>query len=171
MHAISRKLQHRWVCFPESRNTRLMKRNFDAIRRVYHSRGFRVVTVHADEEFEKLRNHMLPSRLVTPDPGGHVPEAEWSIRTLKEGCRAAIHGMPFSVYPKEMLKGLISKVVLMANAVPSESGISETLLPRNLIKNLPHLDYHSIKIAFGSYAQVAVDEQITNTPRPRTVGC
>jgi AAA ATPase containing von Willebrand factor type A (vWA) domain len=171
MHAISRKLQHRWVCFPESRSMKHMKKNFDMLRRVYHSRGFRVVTVHADEEFEKIRNHMLPSRLITPNPGGHVPEVERSIRTLKEGCRAAIHGMPYSVYPKEMLRGLIRKVVLMTNAVPSESGVSDTLSPRNLIENLPHLDYHSIKIAFGSYVQVAVDEQITITPRPRTIGC
>jgi hypothetical protein len=70
MHAIIRKLQHRWVCFPESRGIKYMKRNLNALRRVYHSRGFRVVTVHADEEFEKLRNHMLPSRLNTPNPGG-----------------------------------------------------------------------------------------------------
>lgn len=148
-----------------------MKQNFDLLKKVYHSRGFRVVTVHADEEFEKLRSHMLPSRLVSPDPGGHhVPLVERSIRTLKESCRAAIHGLPYTVYPKELLRGLIRKVILMSNAVPGESGISNTLSPRNLVENLPNLDFHSIKIPFGAYCQLAVDEQITNTTRPRTIG-
>jgi hypothetical protein len=100
-----------------------------------------------------------------------VPEVERSIRTLKEGCRAAIHGMAFKCLPKEMLRGLIRKVVLLQNAFPSDHGVSNTLSPRNLIENLPYLDYNSIKIPFGSYVQVAVDELVTNTPRPRTIGC
>lgn len=110
-----------------------------------------MVMVHANEEFEKLRNHMLPIRLITPDPGGHVLEVERSIRTIKEGCRAAIHGLLYSVFPKEMLRGLIRKVILMLTVMPSDSGVSDTLSTRNLIKNLPHLDYHSVKLAFGSY--------------------
>jgi Histone chaperone involved in gene silencing len=124
------------------------------------------------KNYEKLKKlTCCPRRLITPDPGGHVPEVERSIRTIKEGCRTAIHGMPYTIYPKEMLRGLIRKVVLMTNAVPSKSGISDTLSPRNIVDNLPHIDYHSIKITFGSYVQVAVDEQITNTTRPRTIGC
>jgi hypothetical protein len=170
LHAISRKLNHRWVCFPETRSLKEMKRNFTTLRRIYHTRGFRIFTVHADEEFEKLRSHILPGRLVTPDPGGHVPEVERSIRTLKEGCRAAIHGMPYSYFPKEMLRGLLRKVVLLQNAFPSDHGVSDTLSPRNIIDNLPHLNFNDIKIPFGTYAQLAVDEQITNTPRPRTIG-
>lgn len=130
-----------------------------------------MVTVHGDEEFEKLRNHMLPCRLICPEPGGHVPEVERSIRTVKEGCRAAIHGMPYSFFPKEMLRGLIRKVILLLNAFPGSHGVSDTLSPRNIIENLPHIDYHSLKIPFGAYVQMAVDEMITNTPRPRTIGC
>jgi AAA ATPase containing von Willebrand factor type A (vWA) domain len=170
MHGISRKLCHRWTAFPESRNLNEMKRNFNLLRQVYHSRGFKIVTIHADEEFEKLRSHMLPGRLLSPDPGGHVPEVERSIRTMKEGCRAAIHGLPYSVYPKEMLRGLIRKITLLSNAFPADHGVSDNLSPRNLVDNLPNLDYHSIKIPFGAYCQLAVDEQITNTTRPRTIG-
>lgn len=59
----------------------------------------------------------------------------------------------------------------MQNAFPSDHGVSDNLSPRNLVENLPNLDFHSIKIPFGSYAQVAVDKAITNTPRPRTLGC
>jgi Cobalamin biosynthesis protein CobT (nicotinate-mononucleotide:5, 6-dimethylbenzimidazole phosphoribosyltransferase) len=169
-HAISRKLNHRWASFPKTRSLSEMKSNLNQLKRIYHSRGFRVVSIHADEEFEKLRNHMLPSILMSPNPGGHVPEVERSIRTLKEGCRAAIHGMPYRVYPKEMLRGLIRKVILMANAFPSEHGVSNVLSPRNLVDNLPNLDYNSIKIPFGSYCQIAIDETITNTTRPRTIG-
>jgi len=72
---------------------------------------------------------MLPCHLITPDPGGHVPEVERSVCTLKEGCRAAIHGMPYLRYPKEMLCGLIRKEVILLNAFPSENGVSDTLSP------------------------------------------
>jgi hypothetical protein len=70
-----------------------------------------------------------------------------------------------------MTRGLIRKATLIQNAFPGEHGVSDTLSPRNIIDNLPNLDYHSIKIPFGAYAQVAVDEEITNTLRPRTIGC
>lgn len=59
-HAISRKINHRWVSFPKSRSTKELKSAFDEVRQIYHSRGFRITTAHADEEFEKLRNGMLP---------------------------------------------------------------------------------------------------------------
>jgi hypothetical protein len=147
-----------------------MKKNFNLLRQIYHSRGFRIVTIHADEEFEKLRSHMLPGCLLSPNPGGHVPEVERSIRTMKESCRAAIHGLPYSVYPKEMLRGLLRKITLLWNAFPADHGVSDSLSPRNLVDNLPNLDYQSIKIPFGAYCQLAVDEPITNTTRPRTIG-
>ena len=59
----------------------------------------------------------------------------------------------------------------MQNAFPADHGVSDTLSPRNLIENLPHLDFNSIRLPFGAYAQVAVDGDITNTPKTRTIGC
>ena len=159
------------VVFPESRSLKEMKKNFDILRHMYQSRGFRIIMVHADEEFEKLRSHMLPSRFITPDPGAHVPKVERSIFTLKEGCRAVIHSLPYSKFPKEMICGLIRKVMLIQNAFPGDHGVSDTLSPCNIIDNLPNLDYHSIKIPFGTYAQVTIDEEVMNTQQPHTIGC
>lgn len=102
--------------------------------------------MHADEEFEKLRYDLLPSRLVFPDPGGHVPEVERLIRSLKEDYCTAIHGMPYKYLPKEFLRGLIRKLVLLWNAFPVDHGVSDTQSPRNIVDNLSHLDYHAIKI-------------------------
>jgi hypothetical protein len=121
-HSISRNIQHRWVSFPTSRKKKELQKAFNEMRQVYHSRGFRLTATHADEEFEVLRNHMLPCHLVCPEPGGHVPEVERSIQTIKERCRAAVHGLPYEYFPKEMLRGLIRKVILMLNAFPGEHG-------------------------------------------------
>ena len=96
---------------------------------MYHSRGFKITTIHADEEFEKLRAYILPGRLIFPDPGAHVPEVEQSIHTLKVGCHSAIHGLPYSRFPKEMICGLIKKVTLIQNAFPADHGVSDTLSP------------------------------------------
>jgi hypothetical protein len=70
-----------------------------------------------------------------------------------------------------MIRGIIRKVTLIQNAFPADHGVSDTISPRNIIDNLPNLDYHSIKVPFGAYAQVALDEEVTNTQRARTVGC
>jgi hypothetical protein len=173
-HSISQNLQHHWVSFPNnSRKTKELQKAFNEMRQVYHSRrGFWITAAHADEEFEALRNHMLPCHFMCPEPGGHVPEVERSIQTIKEGCHAAVnHDLSYEFFPKEMLCGLIRKVILILNAFPGEHGFSDTLSPQNIIENLPHLNYNSIKIPFGSYVQMAVDDMVTNTPQPRTIGC
>ena len=43
------------------------------------------------------------------------------------------------------------------------------LSPRNIIDNLPHIDYNAIKYEIGMYIQVHVQARFTNTMKARTV--
>ena len=43
-------------------------------------------------------------------------------------------------------------------------------MPRNIIDNLPHIDYNDLKYEFGQYMQLHVTQRFTNTMKSRTVG-
>ena len=51
---------------------------------VYRARGFEVLGLHADNEFECLRNEILPVELDICSMDAHVPEVERSIRTTQD---------------------------------------------------------------------------------------
>ena len=53
------------------------------------------------------------------------------------------------------------------NAFPSKNGIS-VQSPRNIIEEKPHLDYNTMKLAFGAYVQLY--KKTTNTQVARSIG-
>ncbi|CAJ1944994.1 unnamed protein product [Cylindrotheca closterium] len=76
--------------------------------------------------------------------------------------------MPYKCIPQMMLRELITQSNTFLNAFGSaqhESGPS----PRNLVDNLPHIDYNNLKYKFGEYVQLHVTDRTTNTMRSRTV--
>ena len=73
---ISQRLQHRFISFPTSRAQEQLFSFYTKIRNIYHSRGFRITQVNADNEFETIRNMFLPAHLHTVAKGEHVSEVE-----------------------------------------------------------------------------------------------
>ncbi len=66
---------------------------------LYQVRGFDVVDLHADMEFECVQNDFTPTRVNLTPRDAHVGEVERSIRTIKECMRADVHGLPFKRLP------------------------------------------------------------------------
>ena len=54
---------------------------------VYGRAGFRVHTILMDNEFEKVRDHLLTANLNIPAASEHVGEIERTIRVIKERSR------------------------------------------------------------------------------------
>ena len=54
---------------------------------MYHARGIHVNQINTDNEFECIRNNILPINLNVVAAEEHVGDVERSIRTLKEGTR------------------------------------------------------------------------------------
>ena len=50
-----------------------MVKEIKNVCRKYHSRGFRVVEIHADNEFEPVADDILPARLVCCGTDEHIP--------------------------------------------------------------------------------------------------
>ena len=167
-HAISRDLKHRYVGFTDSRSASQMLQQIRKLDQLYSSRGFRVTTLHADPEFEKIRDEVRPMNLIVCEAGAHVPEVERSTQTVKNGCRSQTHSMPYRAMPRIMIRALVQMIIDELNAEPARDGYKGAT-PRNIIDNLPHLDCNELKYEFGSYVQLHMREQVTNTMRQRTI--
>jgi len=68
--------------------------------KVYHARGFDMVNIHSDMEFECMQHDFLPTTLNLTPCNVHISKVKCSIWTIKEHIRADIQGMPFKCLPK-----------------------------------------------------------------------
>ena len=105
-----------------------------------YARGeFQVGTVLMENEFEKLRNLMPILAINTTVAKEHVPAVERKIRLIKERGRGILNTLLLKKMPRLMLIELVYHVVLWLNAFPANSGVSETLSPREIVYR--HIDF------------------------------
>ena len=160
---ISRKVQFRTVAPILNRNKATLLREIKPVLAMYKYRGFNVSDLHADMEFECIRNDVLPSRLNVTAADNHVGEVKRSIRTMKE--RARIHGLPF-----KRLQALVYHAAKGLNQFPVKNGIFDTLRPLTIITGRANPDYNDLKLEFGSYVQVFEDNTPSNTTTSLNTG-
>ncbi len=119
-------------------------------------------------EFEKLKD-MLPNvTLNTTAANEHVGEIERMIRVIKERGRGTINMLPYETMPKLMVIELMHFCVMWMNSFPVKSGVSKKWSPRELVSRHKLDAKLHCKAPFGSYCEVHVDPDITNTMEPRT---
>ena len=117
-----------------------LSKHLKRVLEVYGRPGFVVRTILMDGEFEKIKSLMPSVECNTTAAKEHVSEAEQTIRTVKEKIRGLLATLPFSHIPKKMKIEFVYFVILWLNAFPVKSGISQTILPRELLMRW-HLDY------------------------------
>ena len=137
---------------------------------MYTSRGFRVVNVHADKEFDCIKGDIKPIEMNIMGADEHVHEAERSIRTTKDRIRSTIHGLPYKRYPKLMMIKLVGTTMHELNQVPNMNGISDSMSPITIVTGQQMVNYRDLKASYGAYAQVHESNDIANNTHPRTVG-
>jgi len=169
-HTISRKVQFRTVAPVLNRNKATLLREIKPVMAMHKSRGFNIFDLHANMEFECIRNDVLPSRLNVTAADDHVGEVEQSIRTMKERARTTIHGLPFKRLPKVMIQALVYHAAKGLNQFPAKNGISDTLSPLTIMTGRANPDYDELKLQFGSYVQVFQDNTPSNTTSSRNTG-
>ena len=134
----------------------------------YTRRGFEVVDVHADKEFECLRESLGNVSLEICGPDEHVPEVERSIRTMKETMRATAHCLPYCRLPKLMIVELVAMATRCLNGFLKDDGVSEHMSPHSIVTGQARMDYNKIPLEFGSYVQLL--DRSVNMIRSRTIG-
>ena len=140
------------------------------VHKIYNARGFKITDIHADKEFEKVEKDLLPSRLTICGVDEHVPEIERSVQTQKNENRAVSQAMPYKCIPRIMIREIVKQGNVFLNAFGTEDSVDDGLTPRNIIDNLPHIDYNDLKYEFGQYVQLHVNQRFTNTMKSRTIG-
>ena len=170
LHSISRKLGFRTLAQVPNRAKATMLKETRSIINLYHARGFTVNDIHADSEFECIRNDILPTDMNIVPADSHVGEIERSVRTLKERIRSTVHGLPFKRLPKLMIKELGKHGVQNLNRFPWKNGMSQDVSPNTIVTGKPAPDYNNMRIEFGAYAQVFEDNSPSNTNKSRSVG-
>ena len=79
------------------------------IQQVYQHRGFEIVNLLMDGEFEPIRGDLasLGITLNTVANDEHVAEVERYIRTLKEQTRAIYNTLPFKQIPSQVIVEMV----------------------------------------------------------------
>jgi len=170
LHTVSRKIHFRTVEELPSRSYKHILSGLQRVFNLYLGRGFNVLVMRADLEFQSFHDTFLPTTLELASKGEHVPEIERSIRTVKENIRSIIHGLPFRFYTRLMIRSLTYLVVKLINSFPSQSGISTTVSPLSIVVGRPPPKYSDFALEFGQYVQVHDVPSITNTTAARTTG-
>ncbi len=144
------------------------------VLRVYTLAGFKVTTIHCDNEFQPLLNTLATEyqiHLNFANPQEHVPAAERNNRVIKERVRASYHRLPYQHLPRLMVKLLVSESAKKLNFFPAKHGVSPYYSPR-MILHQRHLDYAKhCQYAFGTYVQAHEEPSPSNTNAPRTLDC
>ena len=150
------------------RNKGTIKACIAADLKMYRERGFEPAEIHADGEYNALKNSFGNVHFSICSADDHVPEAERAIRTVKETIRATIHGMPYKRLPRVMVRDLAEFAVRAINMVPSADGVSDSMSPETIVTGKPKVDYRTMKLEFGTYVQVY--DGTSNDTKSRTLG-
>ena len=170
--AIDRSIRFRSLVPLESRSKSDMYTALDKILRRYGQSGFRITSVHCDQEFRTLMGPVadelgVEMNYTTTDE--HVPEAERNNRTIQERIRATYHHLPYAVIPKVMLQYLALTSAAQLNYFPAKGGVSPVFSPYTIMLGRA-IDFHKqCMVPFGEYVQAVNNPQPTNTNAPRTI--
>ena len=94
---------------------------------LYTSRGFVVVELITDLEFECIRDDILPIKLTTIRQDKHLGDIEQSIRDLKDRIRCIVQLLPYPRYTKLMMTEMGGEVCQNKNQLPEEDGVLKNM--------------------------------------------
>lgn len=92
---------------------------------LYRNRGFEPTEIQADGEYNSVKDSFAGVHFSICSTDDHVPEAERTIRMIKETVRATIHGMPYKRLPRVMVRELVQFATRNLNMLPSWDGVSD----------------------------------------------
>ena len=162
----SRNLRFGTVASIPNRRKSTIRDQLMSVIRTYHHRGFEIVTILGDNEFEPLRP--LFPQLQTCAANEHIPDVERYIRTIKDSTRSTYRMLPFTRVPRLVIVHLVKNAVLWFNAFPPADGISTDHSPRYLLTGRELSYARHAQLEFGSYVQT--HEEHSNDMRQRTLG-
>jgi Reverse transcriptase (RNA-dependent DNA polymerase) len=171
---VSRNLMYRTAEWIPNQSAQSYRSVLDNVFRIYNRAGFKITTIHCDNEFQPLLDELQSVynvKMNYANPQEHVPEAERNNRVIKERFRAMFHRLPFDKMPKIMIKVLAMECTKKLNFFPPKGGVSSFYSPR-MILHQENLDFNKhCAIQFGAYVQAHHEPSPQNAQHPRTIDC
>ncbi|VEU43169.1 unnamed protein product, partial [Pseudo-nitzschia multistriata] len=137
---------------------------------LYAARGFVVVQLMGDNEFNCLKDPLLelspPVKFHGAAPNAHEPFIERDNRTSKEQVRCTFASVPFKAMPPRMIIELVNGVDYWLNYWCNSSGVSTTISPRQLLTGTRLDAQKHCKFQFGDYV-LGHEESGDNSMDPR----
>ena len=159
LHTISRHLMFRTQRPLADRHSWTVIEGLKKVIQIYSVRGFIVKHIHADNEFECIKNEFNGVSVNVCGENEHVPEVERSIRTMKERVRCSTHALPYRYYPKQLIQGLVQNACIWLNAFPNKNGVSKDLSPRAIVTGRETDFKIDCRVEIGSYCQVTENNE------------
>ena len=113
---------------------------------------------------------MLPTTLNIADANDHVPQAERSIRAIKDRARCTVQGLPFQKFPRILTQAIVESANRSFNQFRAKDGASITMSPLTILTGKPRANFANLKLELGQYVQVFEDNDPSNTNKTRTTG-
>lgn len=153
LHTKSRKLNFRTASVVSSWSCAQILQNLKLIFQMYQVRGFKIQSIDGDDEFdiEELHNFFPRVTFNIVAANAHIGFIEESICVIKEQVRCTTYSLPFTCYPKIMIRYIVKWILRNLNAFPSKNGISETMSPAMLVHGQPQLDLSVPMLAYGTF--------------------
>ena len=153
LHTKSEDLNFLTVQSGQTRSKAAILEGISKVIEIYHSRGFKVVAVHGDGEFDmdSLRAKIMPADLEINGRDEHDGVIERSVRTVKDRSRCICHSLPYQYYPKLLTNSMVECVINWLNAFPFKSGVSQTMGPSTIVLGKPAPDVSRKSAVFGCY--------------------
>jgi hypothetical protein len=167
--SISRHLMFR--CTRPIRNARqsTLFECIKAIQGLYATRGFEVVQILGDNEFECLKDKMMSDLHITFSAvasGAHEAHIERDNRTSKERVRCMYSSSPFKRMPPRMVIEMQLASDFWLNYWCSSGGVSKTIPPREIMTGIKLDASKHCRFQFGDYV-LAHEGETDNTMRAR----
>ena len=169
-HTIFRGIGFRTVSSVPNRHHDTILRELHLVLDLYRARGFNIVDVHADNEFECVKEELRPIHMDNVPADRHIGEIERSVKTVKERLRSTAHGLPFKRIPKLLVTHIVADAVRCLNQFPWANGISANTSPLSIVTGAAAPDYNNMRVELGQYVQVFEPSDPTNTPKARSLG-
>lgn len=173
-HTISENIVYRTTQWIPTRKIETYQECLETVFKLYRKAGFKITMICADMEFEQLLARMHEEFDFLPNIASaqeHVPIVERSIRTLKERCRATLHGNPYNLLPRVLIKSVVQECTRQLNFFPAKGGCSAYYSPREIMHEIK-LDYTTqCMIPQLSYVLAHDEPNPTNTTDPRALDC
>jgi hypothetical protein len=170
IHTITEYIKFRTVANIPNRLANTLQTEIRAVLDLYHARGFLINRIEGDQEFSSIALDMLPTTLNIADADDHVPQAERSIRTIKDRTRCTVQGLPFQKFPRILTKAIVEVANRSLNQFPAKDIASSTMSPLTILTGRPRTNFADLKLELGQYVQVFEDNDPSNTNKTRTTG-